>query len=56
MARGVLSDILAVLAAEAELEWVCVDATVVRAHQQAAGARREKGALKPRVWAAPAAA
>ncbi|MCJ2042708.1 IS5 family transposase [Methylobacterium sp. J-059] len=44
MARGVLSDILAVLAAEADLEWVCVDATVVRAHQQAAGARWEKGA------------
>ena len=44
MARGVPSDILAVLAEEADLEWVCVDATVVRAHRQAAGARREKGA------------
>ena len=56
MARGVLSDILAVLAEEADLEWVCLDATIVRAHQQAAGACREKGARMPRAWAAPAAA
>ncbi len=43
MARGVLADILAALAEEADLEWVCVDATSVRAHQQASGTRREKG-------------
>ena len=56
MARGVLDTILAALAQEADLEWICVDATSIRAHQQAAGARREKGARMPRAWAAPAAA
>lgn len=56
MARGVLADILAALAEEADLDWVCVDATVVRAHAQAAGARREKGASMPRVRVASAAA
>ena len=56
MARGVLSDILAVLAEEADLEWVCLDATIVRTHQQAAGARREKGARMPGAWAALVAA
>lgn len=56
MARGVLDSILAALAREADLEWVCVDATSIRAHQQAAGARRKKGARMPRAWAVPAAA
>lgn len=55
MARGVLAEILAALAEEADLEWICVDATIVRAHQQAAGASREKGGLMPRAWVAPAA-
>jgi transposase len=56
MARGVLAEILAALAQEADLEWICVDATIVRAHSQAAGASREKGALMPRAWVAPEAA
>ena len=38
------SAILAVHDEVADLEWVCVDATVVRAHRQAAGAGRDKGA------------
>ena len=56
MARGVLADILARLAADADREWVCIDATSVLAHQQAAGAHREKGARMPKAWAAPAVA
>jgi len=40
---GGLDDILAALAREADLEWLMIDSTIVRAHQQAAGARREKG-------------
>jgi transposase len=40
---GVLDDMLAVLAREADLEWLMIDSTIVRAHQHAAGARRSKG-------------
>jgi transposase len=46
---GVLDGILAALAREADLEWLMIDSTIVRAHQQAAGARREKGGRMPRV-------
>ena len=51
----VLDDMLTVLAREADLEWLMIDSTIVRAHQHAAGARKEKGGLMPRVWAGPAA-
>jgi transposase len=56
VARDVLPGIFKALSADADLEWVSIDATVVRAHQHAAGARREKGGLMPRGWAARAAA
>ena len=54
--RGVLASLLEALSDDADFEWVSIDATVVRAHQHAAGARREKGGLMPRGWAARAAA
>jgi transposase len=41
---GVLDDMLTVLSREADLEWLTIDSTIVRAHQHAAGARKEKGA------------
>ena len=47
---GVLDDMLAVLAREADLEWLMIDSTVVRAHSQAAGARKDKGGRMPRAW------
>jgi transposase len=53
---GVLDAILAALAREADLEWLMIDSTIVRAHQQAAGARREKGGRMPKALVAPAAA
>jgi transposase len=53
---GVLDAVLAELAREADLEWLMIDSTIVRAHQHAAGARREKGGLTPRALAARAAA
>ncbi len=53
---GVLDAILAVLTREADLEWLMIASTIVRAHQQAAGARRQKGGRMPTAWAAPAAA
>ena len=53
--RGVLDGVLAALSAEADLEWLLIDSTIVRAHQHAAGARLSKGGRMPRAWAAPAA-
>ena len=53
---GVLDAILAALTREADLEWLMIDSTIVRAHQHAAGARRQKGGRMPRALAAPAAA
>lgn len=47
---GVLDDMLAVLAREADLEWLMIDSTIVRAHQHAAGARKGKGGRMPRAW------
>jgi transposase len=52
---GVLDRILAALAREADLEWLMIDSTIVRAHQHAAGARKVKGGRMPRVLAAHAA-
>ena len=54
---GVLDAILAALAQEADLEWLMIDAAIVRAHQHAAGARKgKKGGRMPRPWAGLAAA
>ena len=52
---GVLDQILAAFAREADLEWLMIDSTIVRAHQHAAGARQVKGGRMPRALAAPAA-
>ena len=54
--RGVLDGVLAALTAEADLEWLMLDSTVVRAHQHAAGARLAKGGRMPKAWAVHAAA
>ena len=53
---GVLDAVLAALTREADLEWLMIDSTIVRAHQQAAGARREKGGRMPKALVAHAAA
>ena len=52
----VLDGILAALTREADLEWLMIDSTIVRAHQHAAGARRQKGGRMPRALAGPAEA
>lgn len=52
---GVLDKILAALAREADLEWLMIDSTIVRAHQHAAGARKVKGGRMPKVLAGPEA-
>jgi transposase len=53
---GVLDAVLAALTREADREWLLIDSTIVRAHQHAAGARRQKGGRMPRALAAHAAA
>jgi transposase len=51
---GVLDRVLAALAREADLEWLMIDSTIVRAHQHAAGARKVKGGRMPKALAAQA--
>ena len=51
---GVLDAVLTALAREADLEWLMIDSTIVRAHQHAAGAPRQKGGRMPRALAGPA--
>lgn len=53
--RDVLDAMFEALAGEAGMEWLMIDSTIVRAHQHAAGARREKGGRMPKAWVAPAA-
>ena len=53
---GVFDRLFAAVAADPDLEWLAIDATVIRAQAQAAGARRKRGDLKPRLSAARAAA
>gem|GEM_PF-4539987 len=36
----------------ADMEWLMIEDTIIRAHQHAAGARRRKGARMPKVWGA----
>jgi transposase len=52
---GVLDEMLAILSREADLEWLMIDSTIVRAHQQAAGARKVKGGRMLRGWVGLAA-
>ncbi len=38
------------VACEADLEWLMMDPTIVRAHQHVAGAQKLKGGRMPRAW------
>ena len=53
--RGAFAAFFEVLGADADLEWLMLDSTIVRAHQHAAGARIPKGGLMIRGLAAPQA-
>src|SRR5215470_3759888 len=50
---GVLDAMFEALACEADMEWLMIDSTIVRAHQHAAGARQIKGGRMPKAWVAP---
>ena len=49
---GVVDPLFEAVASQPDLEWLMIDATVIRAQSQAAGARRKRGDLKPRLSAA----
>jgi transposase len=53
---GVFDRIFAAVAADPDMEWLMIDATVIRAQAQAAGARQKRGDRKPRLSAARAVA
>jgi transposase len=53
---GVFDRLFEAIASTPDLEWLMIDATIIRAQAQAAGARRKRGDLKPRLSAARAAA
>ena len=47
---GVLEKLFEALAKEADLDWVAIDSTSIRAQPQAAGARRKRGSGHPGSW------
>ena len=49
---GVFDRIFEAVAADPDMEWLMIDATVIRAQAQAAGARQKRGDRKPRLSAA----
>ncbi len=51
---GVFERIFEAVASDPDLEWLAIDATVIRAQAQAAGGPRKRGDLKPKPLAAPA--
>ena len=53
--NGTIVQIFQTLAREADFEWLQIDATIIRAHKHAAGARHKRGDLHPKDWAAPRA-
>jgi hypothetical protein len=51
--RGVFDRIFDAVACDPDMEWLSIDATVIRAQAQAAGGRRKRGDRKPRLSVAP---
>ena len=54
--QGVFDRIFETVASNPDLEWLMIDATVIRANAQAAGARRKRGDRKPKLSGAPGVA
>ena len=47
--QGVFDRIFEAVSDDPDMEWIAIDATVIRAHAQAAGAPLKRGARKPRL-------
>lgn len=56
IAQGVFDRIFEAVSADPDLEWLMIDATVIRANAQAAGGRRKRGDWMPRHLVVPEAA
>lgn len=52
---GVFDRLFEAVAGDPDFEWLMIDATVIRAQAQAAGALRKRGDMKPKLSAARAA-
>ena len=53
--QGVFDRIFEAVSDDPDMEWIAIDATVIRAQAQAAGAPLKRGVRKPRLLAAPEA-
>ena len=53
--QGVFDRMFGAVSADPDFEWLSIDATVIRAQAQAAGARVKRGGLRPRLSAGHAA-
>ena len=53
--QGIFDQIFEAVSHDPDMEWIAIDATVIRAQAQAAGARQKRGARKPRRLVAPEA-
>jgi transposase len=53
--QGVFDRMFAAVSCDPDFEWLSIDATVIRAQAQAAGARITRGDLRPRLSVAPGA-
>ena len=53
--QGIFDIIFEAVANDPDMEWLSIDATVIRAHAQAAGGHRKRGDRKPRLSADPVA-
>ena len=49
--EGVFDRIFDAVSEDPDMEWIAIDATVIRAQAQAAGARQKRGDRKPRLLA-----
>ena len=48
--QGIFDRIFEAVSVDPDMEWLSIDATVIRAQAQAAGARVKRGGLKPKPW------
>ena len=55
IAAGVFDRIFEAVSDDPDMEWIAIDATVIQAQAQAAGAPLKRGARKPRLLAVPEA-
>ncbi len=48
--QGIFDTIFEAVSDDPDMEWIAIDATVIRAQAQAAGAPKKRGDRKPRLW------